>query len=253
MKSKSVSEHISALSAAILTSNDSPPEDTAFRRRIVPIYYSKEDTPSQEEIKKFHTLLKTGLDTLGILGDFAANYVLDHQEILVNNGSRCDWKDIAKRILVEFFKAVGKEVPDWIEYFVHETQVQDAVLEQEQIVRGFFIKTINDAFTRSYRALIPKEDIEELLNENTIDKRLDFCCEKKLIPSLIKKDGHILIFHNIIHELKLHRITTIMQLTQLARMFQSEIKPIKLNGTTHRLISIPVAKFIEFISPAISL
>jgi hypothetical protein len=221
---------------------------------MIPVYYSKEDAPSQEEIEKFHTLLKTGLDTLGILGDFAANYILEHQEILVNNSNRrCDWIDIAKRILAEFFKAAGKDVPDWIEYLVQETQVQDAALEQEQIVRGFFIKTINDTYTRSYRALIPREDIDEVINENTIGKRLEFCCEKELIPFLRKRDDHIMIFHDIIHELKNHRISYIMHLTQLARMFQSEVKPVNLNGTTHRLISIPVAKFLEFISPAISI
>jgi hypothetical protein len=44
-----------------------------------------------------------------------------------------------------------------------------------------------------------------------------------------------------------------MHLTQLARMFQSEVKPVNLNGNIHRMISVPVAKFLEFISPAISL
>ena len=251
LMSRSVAEYISALSQCILTSNDLPPQDPAFRRRIIPIYYSKADEPSQEEIEQFNTILRTGLDTLGILGDFAANYILENQEILVN--CKSNWIDIAKRILVEFFKAAGKEVPEWIEYFVEETQVQDAALEQEQIVRVFFIRTINDDFIRNYRALIPREDVAEVINENTIDKRLDFCCNKELIPFLRVKDDCILISHDIIHELKNHRINSIMHLTHLARMFQSEVKPVNLNGNTHRLISIPVAKFLEFISPAISL
>lgn len=117
----------------------------------------------------------------------------------------------------------------------------------------FFIRTINDDFIRNYRALIPREDVAEVINENTIDKRLDFCCNKELIPFLRVKDDCILISHDIIHELKNHRINSIMHLTHLARMFQSEVKPVNLNGNTHRLISIPVAKFLEFISPAISL
>ena len=71
LMSRSVAEYISALSQCILTSNDLPPQDPAFRRRIIPIYYSKADEPSQEEIEQFNTILRTGLDTLGILGDFA--------------------------------------------------------------------------------------------------------------------------------------------------------------------------------------
>lgn len=218
---------------------------------IIPIYYSKEDEPSQEEIEQFNTLLQTGLDILGILGDFAANYILENQEILIN--SKSNWIDIAQHVLVEFFKAAGKEVPDWMDYFVQENQVQDAALEQEQIVRGFFIRTINETFSRNYRALIPREDVDEVINENTIKKRLDFCCEKELIPFLRIKDGCILISHDIMHVLKNHRINSIIHLTQLARMFQSEVRPIKVNGGSHRLISISVTKFLEFISPAISL
>ena len=106
LMSRSVAEYISALSPCILTSNDLPPQDPAFRRRIIPIYYSKADEPSQEEIEQFNTILRTGLDTLGILGDFAANYILENQEILVN--CKSNWIDIAKRILVEFFKAVDR-------------------------------------------------------------------------------------------------------------------------------------------------
>ena len=129
LMSRSVAEYISALSACILTSNDLPPQDPAFRRRIIPIYFSKEDEPSQEEIEQFNALLQTGLDILGILGDFAANYILENQEILIN--SKSNWIDIAQHILVEFFKTAGKEVPEWIDYFVQETQVQDAALEQD--------------------------------------------------------------------------------------------------------------------------
>ena len=202
-------------------------------------------------IEQFNTLLRTELDTLGILGDFAANCILENQEILVNSES--NWIDIAQRILVEFFRAAGMDIPDWIKYLVQENQVQDAALEQEQIVRGFFVKTINEAFSRNYRVLTPREDVNEVINKNTIERRLDFCCEMDLIPFLRRKDGCILIFHDIMQELKNRRIYSIIHLTQLARMFQSEVKPIKLSGKSQRLMSIPVAKFLEFISPTISL
>ena len=250
LMSRSVAEYISALSPCILTSNDLPPQDPAFRRRIIPMYNSKEDEPSQEEMEQFNALLRTGLDTLGVLGDFTANYITENQEILVNGKS--NWIDIAKCILGELFEAAGKNTPDWIEYFVRETQVQDAAFEQEQIVRGFFIRTINETFSRNYRTLTPRDYADESINKNTIDRRLDFCCEKELIPFLRRKDGRIFIFHDIIHELRTHRINSIIHLTQLARMFQSELKPIKLDGKLQRLISIPVDKFMDFISPVIS-
>ena len=67
---------------------------------------------------------------------------------------------LGPQLQVLIFKAAGKEVPDWIDYFVEEKQVQDAALEQEQTVRGFFRKTINDAFNRNYRVLTPSEDVD---------------------------------------------------------------------------------------------
>jgi hypothetical protein len=81
LMSRSVAEYICVLSPCILTSNDLPPQDPAFRRRIISMYYSKEDEPSQEEMEQFNALLRTGLDTLGILGDFAANYILETRDI----------------------------------------------------------------------------------------------------------------------------------------------------------------------------
>ena len=84
LMSRSVADYISALSPCILTSNDLPPQDPAFRRRIIPIYFSKDEEPNQEEREQFNALLRTELDILGILGDFAANYILGNQEILVS-------------------------------------------------------------------------------------------------------------------------------------------------------------------------
>jgi hypothetical protein len=251
LMSSSVAEHISALSPCILTSNDAPPQDPAFQRRIIPVFYSKDDTPSQEEREQFNTLLQTELDTLGILGDFTAMYILENQDIILDN--KRNWIEISKLILTEFFKSAGKEVPDWIQYFVEESGVQDAALEQEQSVRGFIIGAINEAFSRNYRTFIPRDDVYDEISDKTIEYRLDFCCKKELIPFLRIRSGCVLIFHDIMHELKHHRINSIIHLTQLARMFQSEVKPVKINNESHRLISIPFAKFLEFISPAISL
>ena len=135
LMSRSVVEHINALSPCILTSNDLPPQDPVFRRRIIPIYYSKEDEPSQEEMKQFNTSLRIELDTLGILGDFAANYILENQDILVN--SKSNWIDIATHILVEFFKAAGKEIPDWIDYFVQETQYKTQRSSRNRLFADF--------------------------------------------------------------------------------------------------------------------
>lgn len=117
LSSKSTAEFIAALSPCILTSKSPPPEDPAFQRRIIPIHFSREDEPSEEEREAFNIFLDDNIDKLGTLGDFAANYILKNQEIIKKD----DWRPMAIEILTEFYKAAEKEVPTWINDFVEET------------------------------------------------------------------------------------------------------------------------------------
>ena len=103
---------IPALSPCIMTSNHSLPADSALRRRFLNFHYPKEDKPTKEEIAAFQSFLKPNWHLLGILGDFTINYLLQHQEIIINDEN--DWCNIAKMVLSEFHKAAGLNLPDWI-------------------------------------------------------------------------------------------------------------------------------------------
>jgi hypothetical protein len=249
LATRSTAEYISALGPCILTSNSSPPADPAILRRIISIYFSKEDEPTEEERVKFNTFLNSNVDTLGVLGDYAANYLLKNQDLVHK-----DWRFIAETILTSFFKEADKEAPEWIGYFVEQTQVQDAAEEQEQLVKGFLIKTINETFSRNYRTFTPKEEVEkeQAINSNGFEHRLIFCCNKELIPFLRKKDDcTILILQNIIKEMKDQRLNHMVSLAELARTLQCAIKPTKIDGKTCRLISIPIKKLIDFALPTL--
>src|SRR5262249_1453031 len=156
---------------------------------------------------------------LGTLGDFTVNYVLTHQEAIFNKD---DWKYIATEILTAFFKAAGKEVPQWINEFVRQTQIQDIVEEQEQIFRGFLTKVVNDAYSRNLKVMTSRADQE--LENNNFENRLIFCLDKDLISFLKKKEtGEVLIMHDIIREMKAQRINHISSLTELGRMLQCQV------------------------------
>lgn len=79
----------------------------------------------------------------------AADYILKHQDSILNN----DWKTIGTTILAELFKSANLEVPDWIGKFIQDSDMQDVYAEQEQIVSGFFIKKINDTYSRFFNIL----------------------------------------------------------------------------------------------------
>jgi hypothetical protein len=248
---KSTAESISALSPCILTSNYPPPNDPAFQRRITPIHYTPQDEPTDQEKELFKRFLNDNMNTLGILGDFVVNYVLNNQDIIFRN---TDWRPIGRTILTELFRSVEKEIPSWIDSYVEQTQVQDIADEQEQLLRGFILQKINDTYIRNYRSLTSWEDVnvDQTISANKkLENRLIFCCDNDLIPFLRRKDGSgdILITHNIIKDMHDNRINNINSLTEIAGMLQREVKPVKLGSKTTRVISIPIGKLMDFVLP----
>jgi hypothetical protein len=66
LTTRSTAEHISALSPCILTGNQSPPDDPAFRRRFIYIYFSLSDQHTEEEIKEFNIFLSDNIRILEV-------------------------------------------------------------------------------------------------------------------------------------------------------------------------------------------
>lgn len=83
---------IPALSSCVLTGNPRPPADSGFQSRIVPICFTKEDEHSDEEKKGFKVFFTNEIvPTIGVLGDFTANYVINLPECLLrSNKEDCD-------------------------------------------------------------------------------------------------------------------------------------------------------------------
>ena len=71
---------ILALSNIIFTSNPQPPRDPAYRRRFIIIQYTDSDKLTAEEKKEFKRWLieEDRIEKLGVLGDFAAKYIIEH-------------------------------------------------------------------------------------------------------------------------------------------------------------------------------
>ncbi len=241
------SEYISALSPCIFTGNPSPPSDPAFRRRFILIDFSNEDQPTKVDIEEFQVLLANNINKLGTLGDFAANYVLNNNNVLRNY-----WKEASKIILTEFYKAADVDIPEWIDYFVPEVDhASDQEEEQTQVIRAFFINEVNNSFSRHYRTLKSYDDTQEdqILNNTKFLNRLLFCIDNDLIPFLKrKKDGEIVIMQSVLLDLKKQRINHVSALSELARMLQGEVKPVKLNGKTVRLLVLSFNSLVDFLA-----
>jgi hypothetical protein len=245
--------HIPALSACIFTSNHQLPSDPALRRRFLNLYHHKDDKPTEDEISNFQSFLKSGRNSLGTLGDFASYYLLSNQELITND--RNDWQTIAKTVLEEFCKAANLSPPDWIDMTSIGNQIEDIEAEEEQIIRSFFVKKINDAFSKNYRSIEPWKDqqIDSVTNKNgPLEMRLNFCLDNRLISFMLRKStnpNEILITNDILKEFRDAGIDFIQTFTDLARMLGAEIKPTKLDRKSARLIITSVPKLIGFMDP----
>jgi hypothetical protein len=244
---------IPALCACIFTSNHQLPSDQALRRRFLNFHYPKDDKPTEDEIREFQSFLKSGIDLMETLGDFAINLILSSQELITNDNN--NWQMIGKTMLEEFYKAANLTRPDWIDMIAIGNQIEDIEVEQEQIVKSFFMKKINDTYSKNYRTITPWDEkrIDSETNKNgPLEMRLIFCLDNQLISFMRRKGtntGDILITNDILKELRDTGIDFIQTFTDLGDMLGTEVKPAKVERKTARSIILSVEKLIGFINP----
>ncbi|HJT83420.1 MAG TPA: bifunctional DNA primase/polymerase [Nitrososphaeraceae archaeon] len=210
---------IPALSPCILTGNSTPPKDTGFRRRIIPIVFTEQDQYSSTEMLEFKKIFDDRIKKeFRYLGDFAANYGMENQQIIID--SNTDWKEKGQIILTEFYKAAGKEVPEWTKYFVEETQLEDSKEDVDLSLASFLTILVNETYNKFHRNM---EKIATEFQNTTFDNRLEFCLEQSLIPFLkrINVNGTdlIVITSHIINELK-QKVPEISSLPEIASIIE---------------------------------
>ena len=189
-----------------------------FRRRIIVIPFTQKDEYSIEERTEFEKLLNGSIkDDLKIVGSFVANYILNNQNLLLQDKN--DWKDIAKTILCEMYKVADKEVPKWVDYMLeNEAQIEDSKNDLDLILRGFLIHKINDLYSKYHKSIDPDTCVYG--TNQSFEFRLNFCLDNHLIPFLsINKNNEIIITSDLIQELKGNKINIISSLQEVSTMF----------------------------------
>jgi hypothetical protein len=249
---KIIYTEIPALCGCILTGNTQPPSDSGYRRRIIPIQFTRDDEHTEQEIESFKRLMSDKVGPgLCVLGNFAANYILDNQRNLILDTNVVDWKLISREVLVQFYKAAGKSQPEWIDYFVQETQLADSKEETDLILRGFFISIVNDLYNK-HRRSIDFLDKETEVPNMPFSHRLNFCLQHRLIPFLnpAVKQKEIVITSDLMQELRRLRLDScISSLAELAKMIPGfEYGQKKLGGMNVRAAYGDMSKFIEFLA-----
>jgi hypothetical protein len=240
--------HFPALRQFYFTGNPSPLDDTAFQRRIFPTYYSQNDVPADK--KDFEILLNKQGYKLGILGDFVANFILNDNECLKTN-----WRQLTTEILTAFYREAGFEAPNWVKLLSAEDHLEDVIEAQKQVVMGTLRNLIEECHSRTYHSLknsFESHNGNRVYEQNdTFQKRLNFCFEKDSISFLKKKGDKIYILQDVVKELKRCKVEYISGLPQLQSMIggHSKYLPLKVGERKQKVITVDFNEFLISVNP----
>jgi hypothetical protein len=167
-----------ALSPLILISNDSPPKDSAFRKRIIPQEHLKSDLiKDPEEMKKFSRWMNDKIGNLAIFGDFIWYYIQHHPEG-ADFVIKRPWIEVSHELFREFYKLVGKDVPSWIKN--HEIKTSQEVMQEvSQLNKHQLISFFQNVIDRAHHDSIYRDSSKGI--QETLEMRLNHCLDNDLI------------------------------------------------------------------------
>lgn len=255
---------IPALSPLIITSNFAPVNDGSYNRRFVAIHFPIQEKKSDAQQYAFEALLGKGGKNLKVLGDFVMQYISKDPTILLKE----NWKDISKKLLEEFYRLAGMEIPEWIGYFEEQKDAMDESNERTTFgLRAFLINKINELYSRHR---ISKTESSHFygdnLNsnpgneeENRVDElreKLIHCIDSKLITFIhrYKKGDEIVMTRDIVDEINnstLGRIENITGLEDIGNQIGFKYKTREFNGRRTRVLLGDLSLLYKFLNPRI--
>jgi len=247
---------ILSLSSVIFTSNPPPPRDPAYRRRFIVIQYIDSDKITEEEKKEFkHWLIEEDrIEKLGVLGDFAVKYIIEHPDLVLGFKDSL-WHKPGETILKEFYKATGKEPPSWLELVAEQSAVQESNEEKHFELVGFLRHTIQEEYKKN-TVIGERSGIEV-----NFRMKIDDCITKGFVPFLYEhkrnkgEEVEVVITANIFSELKRYnrsQINSNYTLVALASEIPGfKVDQRKINGENKEVACGTRTKFYEFLTPTI--
>ena len=115
------------------------------------------------------------------------------------------------------YKEADLKEPEWINYFVQNTEFKDSKEEFDLSLRSFLINKINDAYYKFYKS-IKKCDVP---NQPFVH-RLNFSLENSLIPFMNTNNNAEVIFTTtLIDELKRNKVNGISSLKEVSTIIEA--------------------------------
>ena len=254
-------ENILALSPLAFTSNSSPPQDEAYRRRFVAIQYYVNEKWTEAKKNDFKIWLAEDdkIAKLRVLADFVATYVIEHPEIL--KYSSYVWYEPATTILKAFYRSVDIEPPAWIDLVAEQTIVKEVGEEKQLEFRGFLQQAISDAYRRDVytnpdRGTTDSDGnpIEEM--GVSFEQKINYCLDNKSVHFLHRckrnngEESEVAITSDIRLDLKKYDrssgAATMEALAARIPGFKYDLR--NVGGQRIRVICGPRSKFLAFVN-----
>ncbi len=234
-KGKNRYEDIDALRSCIITANPAPPNDAAYKRKLVVVTYSEKDIYDKKAIDEFDKWFKPKKHFLGTLGDFAADYVTKNPELLKKN-----WNDIGIEVVKEFYGTVGKEPPKWIEDIVERIEITESIDDAYLNIRSYLTNIITESYSRFSGERDPK----------SLKDKLTVCCNQNLIPSIEKHKDCYVITQAIMHMLRIDKYDGYVggSLRGFADILGFEYGPKKVGGKAMKVAYCSFNKMEELLA-----
>jgi hypothetical protein len=185
----SISNAIPALSPLILTSNPPPPfYDSGYMRRVIDRNFPKSESYREDDevAKKFKEFLRANLNRLRHLGDFRNWFIMNNQELFLDETKRTLPLDLGLKILAAAYEMVGRQVPEWFKMRLPECQLEESIEDNAVIVKRAFETYVDVSFRNSlsyWQRIEASEDKALKLPEET-SLRLVRLVDSNLLPDI---------------------------------------------------------------------
>jgi len=189
---------IPSLAPLVMTSNRAVPRDDALLRRILVIRFTYGERVSPEKASEFEKQVKPRLGKLGAIGYWVAQRIINEPKLL-----EMDWRDLAEKMLVEMFTAVGMEVPEWVKLsYENEDNVYEDIREA---IRTYLLKRINEEYNRFVgKVYVETADDVKVMprTEVEFEERVKIVLENRLLPWAILRGQDVLFTSDFARELR---------------------------------------------------
>jgi hypothetical protein len=230
---------VPALASFMFASNPEPPSgDDGTNKRFICTRFTKKDTKSINQQKKFEQEIISMLVQLSVLGHFVACYVMKNNQILF---AAEPWHNTATKILKEFYFYAEVELPDWIDKFVIEDRYKENSEGKVAAVRSFMLDTINKSISMMARSKA----------EMDMKGKIQYCYSNNLISWLAydQVKDNVIIRREIISDMNSRfSIGSLQILAEILNWRFQKQYWLKRSAKNISCVHVTFADFLEFVT-----